>query len=198
MKHILLKIAFMVSVLLFTRFAPAQVVTIDIQALIDGRDQLILRGNTLQWHHLDFAAVGRVKSLNEPTVITTALNGLTVMDHLGWIPYWPSLPPDEIRFEAFSSTFSIVTPSIPQTEVSVVLDIFQGREAVNIVQFPTDSNSFTTILEFNDNFTPGDANYAARLTYTVVPEPSALCLMTFLLVAIFFNNRSIQSKNVRL
>jgi hypothetical protein len=32
---------------------------VEIEALIDGRDQLIIQGNTLQWHHLRSAAVGR-------------------------------------------------------------------------------------------------------------------------------------------
>ena len=34
-------------------------ITLEISALIDGRDQLIIQGDTLQWHHFDFAAVGR-------------------------------------------------------------------------------------------------------------------------------------------
>ena len=39
--------------------ARAEIITLEVQALIDGIDQLIIQGNTLQWHHLDFAAVGR-------------------------------------------------------------------------------------------------------------------------------------------
>ena len=74
---------------------------VEIEALIDGRDQLIIQGNTLQWHHLRFAAVGRHDGRNEPTVISTQLNGVTIMDGVEWIPQWSAPPPDRINSEEF-------------------------------------------------------------------------------------------------
>ena len=75
---------------------------IDIEAHIDGRDQLIINRKTLQWHHFDNAAVGRHDGANSPTIISTAEN------QFEWIPDWPDQPPppDEIRLEAFSAVFS--------------------------------------------------------------------------------------------
>jgi hypothetical protein len=64
-------------------------ITIDIQAFIDGRDQLIIQGNTLQWDHIDYAAVGRYLGANEPTIITTTLNGVTQLNQTDWYPTWP-------------------------------------------------------------------------------------------------------------
>ena len=39
-------------------FAEDQTITLDITAFIDGRDQLIIQGETLQWHHFDFCGCG--------------------------------------------------------------------------------------------------------------------------------------------
>lgn len=155
---------------------PAQLVTLDIGAVIDGRDQLIIQGNTLQWHHFDWAAVGRHWGANAPTTISTALNGIPLMDQMNWIPQWPSLPPHEIRYEAFSSTFSLSGPAITQGYTLVALDILQARLDVNLIQLPTAANDYTTILEFNDNKRPSDSFYEARLTFATIPEPSVAAL----------------------
>jgi hypothetical protein len=60
--------------------ATADELTLEVRALIDGRERLIIQGDTLQWHHFDWAAVGRHADLNEPTVITTRLNGIVLME----------------------------------------------------------------------------------------------------------------------
>src|SRR5512136_271110 len=62
-------------------------ITIEIRADIDGRSQLILRGNTAQWHHFDAAAPGRQLFTNFPTTI----NGVD------WYPIWPDKPDAENR-----------------------------------------------------------------------------------------------------
>ena len=58
--------------------------SLNIRAYIDGRSQLILQGNTVHWHHIDFVAPGRWGA-DEPTY----LNGL------GWHPIWPDVPNPE-------------------------------------------------------------------------------------------------------
>jgi len=148
--------------------------TLEVSALIDGRDQLIIRGNTLQWHHFDFAAVGRIGGLNEPTVISTTLDGNPVLDHVSWIPDWPSPPPDEIRFETFSSVFTGLVPAIASENSFVTLKAVDARSSVRLAQLPARGNAFTTILEFNDDPFPGPAQYDALLTFqaAAVPEPS--------------------------
>src|ERR1022692_240989 len=101
------------------------------------------------------------------------------MDHMNWIPQWPSLAPHEIRYEAFSSTFSLSGPAVTQGYTLVALDILQARLDVNLIQLPTAANDYTTILEFNDNKRPSDSFYEARLTFATIPEPSVDALGLF-------------------
>jgi hypothetical protein len=90
---------------------------VEIEALIDGRDQLIIQGNTLQWHHLRFAAVGRHDGRhdgrNKPTVISTQLNGVTIMDSVEWIPQWSAPPPDRINSEELMRSSLTSRPGCP-------------------------------------------------------------------------------------
>jgi hypothetical protein len=157
--------------------ARGQIITLDVSALIDGRDQLIIHRNMLQWHHFDWAAVGRYGGANEPTVITTTLNGVTVMNHVNWTPVWPAPPPDEIRYEAFSDVFTQLTPSIPRGAIVLQIDPVIARGGLGIAQLPTAANDFTTILEFTDDPNAA-ASYEGRLTFQVIPEPSVLSLVT--------------------
>jgi hypothetical protein len=100
------------------------------------------------------------------------------MDHVDWIPEWPAPPPDDIRYEAFSSIYSPLSPAMPQSEMSVALDSLEARGAITLVQSPTAANGYTTVLEFNDDWWGSHATYRARLTYSVVPEPPRPPLIT--------------------
>ena len=140
------------------------VVTLDVQAYTDGRDDLIIQGNTLQWDHFDFAAPGRLDGVNYPTIITTTLNGMTQMNGVDWIPTWPDPPPDPIRFQALSLVFTGLTPTIPDT-TDVTLTVINARDSMSIVQMPSASNGFTTLLEFNDDPSAGAAWYEGLLTF---------------------------------
>ena len=140
------------------------VITLDVSAYIDGRDELIIQGNTLQWDHFDFAAPGRLDGVNYPTIITTTLNGVTQMNGADWIPTWPFPPPDPIRFPTLSSVFTGLTPTIPGT-TDVSLNVIQARESMSIAQLPSASNNYTTLLEFNDDIEPGAAWYEGLLTF---------------------------------
>ena len=159
--------------------AHAAAFVVEIEALIDGRDQLIVQGNTLQWHHFDFAAVGRHQGQNLPTIISTQLNGVTLMDRVEWVPDWSAPPPDPIRFEEFSSVFSGLTPALPFAELSVQLIEVESRNSTTIVELPTAANGFSTIIEFNDNPAGSSEIYIARLEFDIVteaPEPGAVAL----------------------
>jgi len=157
----------------------SQVITLDVRAFTDGRDQLIINLNTLQWHHYDYAAVGRIDGRNEPTIITTTLDGTTIMDHVNWTPDWPSPPPDEIRFEAVSSIFSSLSPSIPLQDMTVSLEVVAARNSLTLVQLPDAGNGYTTILDYNDDPPGGPDWYEAKLTFTPIPEPSSAALLCF-------------------
>jgi hypothetical protein len=191
MKHPSTKWAILVgSVVLVAALsaASADTISLDIRAYIDGRDLLVIQGDTMQWHHLDYAAVGRWGKdvedsnewANEPTILSATLNGATVMDQVQWIPDWPGHPwPDEIRDEdSFSAVFSGLTPALPAADMTIDLTPILARSELGIYQYPTAANGYTLILDFNDN-DPACADwYEAQVDITYVPEPATLSLLT--------------------
>jgi len=177
MKTKLVRLAALTTLALLPSVLEAQTWTFEVSALIDGRDQLIIQDNTLIWHHFDNAAVGRHDGLNEPTVITTTLDGNVILDHFNWIPDWPEPPPAEIRYEAYSSTFNMLSPAMPQFPTFVSLDVIQARCYLTIAQYPDAANDYTTILDFNDNDAFSDDIYSARLSFAAVPEPSVATMV---------------------
>lgn len=153
----------------------ANAYTLDIDAYIDGRDWLILQGNTAQWLHLDFAAVGRWNFQD----LATSFNGTA------WTPDWPGYAaPNEIRVSgAMSSVYAGLNPALPSGPMAVTLTkLTSGRGPVSIVQVPDSSNAYTLKLEFNDNDIGEPATsyadwYKVRLDITPVPEPATVSLM---------------------
>ncbi|MBI5376838.1 MAG: hypothetical protein HZA77_15495 [Candidatus Schekmanbacteria bacterium] len=137
----------------------ADTYTIDIKAYIDGEDQLIIHDGTLQWHHLQAAAVGRHLGANKPTIISTSLNCETQMDSVKWTPTWPEEPPAEIRYEAYSSVFSELTPLLPDSNSYVTLTDISSRGTTVISQEPSISNDYTLIIDFDDIAESGSALY---------------------------------------
>ena len=134
--------------------------TIRVEALIDGRSHLILRSNTAQWFHLDFAAPGRHLFVNEPTII----NGTE------WFPEWPDVPNRENRScHCFSDIFDGVEPPLPLADVPIDLRIIQSRFETSIIQFPEESNDFTLIIEFNDNPPSGSDWYIIEIDFPSTP-----------------------------
>ena len=131
---------------------------IRIGASVDGRDRLIIQANTMQWHHFDFAAVGRAGGSNIPTIIE-APGGAGA-----WLPTWPSAPPDEIRFEAFSSVFYGLSPALPAEPSRWYVTKWFGRGEVRIVEQPSASNAFKLIVEFDDNEPLGGTFYMVDLS----------------------------------
>jgi len=178
MKKFIYLISALFMVCLIGAFAHAEMV-IEIEAHIDGLDRLIIKGNTLQWHHLEFAAVGRHEGANSPTIIYTTENGSAVAD-ARWLPDWPEPYPDPILFEAFSSEFSELTPAFPADDVPWNLTKLFGRGEVNIVEQPNAGNDFTLVVEFDDTAFTGSRFYGIRLNRDGdddgIPDDDDACL----------------------
>ncbi|MFZ4656791.1 MAG: choice-of-anchor Q domain-containing protein [Caldilineaceae bacterium] len=133
--------------------APAN--TLRIQALIDGRSQLIVRGNTAQWHHFDWAAPGRHEFVKRPTVINDTL----------WFPVWPDQPDAENRdCNCTSDLFTAAGPLLPTDGTAIGLSLIRSRGSVQIVQFPDAGNDYTLIVEFDDSESGSDT-YSIDLTW---------------------------------
>jgi hypothetical protein len=131
---------------------------IRVQALVDGRSQLVLQGDTARWHHFDFAAPGRLGFANAPTTI----------DGVDWYPQWPDIPDAENReCNCSSDVFAGLNPPLPQTDVVVSVIPVQARGPVSIVQPPTSQNGYTLIVEFDDNAPPGAVWYVIDINVGV-------------------------------
>ena len=137
--------------------------TFRITAFIDGRSQLILQGNTAQWHHMDFAAPGRhtFGSNNSGQAnLPTTINGVD------WYPIWPDVGGLENRdCNCLSDIYDGIDPPFPVEPFVVTrFKILQGRGNINIVQQPTGANQFTLIVEIDDHQS-GDDKYILNVTY---------------------------------
>jgi Ca2+-binding RTX toxin-like protein len=141
-----------------------RVLAFQVRAMIDGRDLLLIDGDSLRWHHLDFAAVGRHEGLDEPTLVSTFEDGMLRLDRVEWTPEWSAPPPDEIRQEEFSSFFQGLDPQLPDGPVDAVLEVLEAREQVSLRELPSVDNGFTLTLEFDDNAPVSHAWYEARVT----------------------------------
>jgi hypothetical protein len=122
-----------------------------VRAYIDGRDLLSIQGGTMQWHHLEFAAVGRWSGANNPTIISSWSNGVPTCSDENWYPAWPESPPAEIRYVTNSSVYTALSPILPAQSMAVTLGPVQARALFSIYQYPVSSNNYTMILDFDDS-----------------------------------------------
>lgn len=131
--------------------------TLRLEALIDTRSQLIVRGNTAHWFHLEGAAPGRHEGVNDPTVI----NGDA------WFPVWPGGRGENRFCECDSSVFDCIEPPLPLAEMSVTLRHIEDRNgnASSIVQEPTVANDFTLIVQFDDGEIGGSSPFILEIDY---------------------------------
>lgn len=164
----------------------AGVITYDITGNFDTSDLLIIHRGTLQWHHDNGgAAVGRHAGTDDPTTISTLLDGTSTMNAVAWTPTWPRDPPDQIRFDAFSSTYSSLVPALPAGGIGTVTpSTVTGRGTVTVTQLPDATNDWTLIARFADGFN-GSAVLDGRLQVTTVPEPGGVaCIASVVLASV--------------
>ncbi|MBS1119727.1 MAG: exported protein of unknown function [Deltaproteobacteria bacterium] len=138
--------------------APPVALHLHIEADIDGRSDLILKGTTVTWMHHQFAAPGRQGFTDFPTKLDAAL----------WLPTWPDVPDAENRdCECMSSTFAALPVGVPRAPATVTITPSQARGAPTAVQLPSASNDYTLIVELDDVGFGGSSNYVIEVD--VVP-----------------------------
>jgi len=140
---------------------------IEIEAVIDGRDHLIIQGGTIQWRHYDWAIAGRHEPLNEPTVLSTMKRNAVTLDHFEWFPEWRDLhgkPVSHFRQPAVSSRFNELTPPLPSRDIQALLTPIKCRGIARILQQPSAENDYALVVEFDDNAHLGAVTYKVRLT----------------------------------
>jgi hypothetical protein len=128
---------------------PIKSLSYTIEALIDGRDQLIITGDSLQWHHIAGAAPGG-KFMTQgnsaaPTVINSSWGPPIAWFPVGWPPDQNSKMP-----ESFSAVMDELVPVFPAVEQRWRVKRIQARGDVRIVQQPNAGNGYTLIVEFDD------------------------------------------------
>jgi hypothetical protein len=136
--------------------------TLTVRAYVDGRSQLIIKGDKLFWRHLDFAAPGRHfdAKVSQPTYL----------NQVGWEPDWPNAPDSENRdCHCNSSTYKGI-PYLANTDQLVRLQVVQARGKVFILQQPNATTNYTLIIELDDNPLMGPDWYEVNLSYTVEPD----------------------------
>ena len=149
---------------------------LDIQAYIDGRDNLIIRSNAVRWHHLELAAVGRRGGVNEPTRLSTTQIDTGAQTGLDWIPQWPDAPPAEVRYDSFSSSLEQELFLLPQSSMVLELYPLSALGGVSTLQAPSAQNDNTLILQFADNDPSAATWYHARLVMTIPVDAPVLTL----------------------
>ena len=155
--------------------AVTSTLTVEIDALIDGRDQLIIGPGTLQWEHFDKAVVGRhsqPEGTGLPTYLTVTLGSSVLHNNDAWTPDWPSsvpYPPNDWYLRDINAFSSILTdPALGDWKATSASVTSTGRQPVSIIQNPTAANGYTTIVEFNDNPIGSSAWYNAIIEMEVV------------------------------
>jgi hypothetical protein len=165
-------------------FAPcvASAYTYTFRAYIDGESELIIAGNTVQWHNLQWdvpgitSEDGEDEDSNYPTTITTADMGAE-----DWFPEWPT----GTFGEQYSTVFNGLNRPLPdgvQIDSLVVTeqrdpDDPAGQGSVSIMQLPLSGNNYTLIINFDDADPAGAAWYTVELNTSAVPLPGAVWLL---------------------
>ncbi len=134
--------------------------TITIRAYIDGVSQLHLSGSDATWNHLQWQAPGLFDGAVEPTVI----NG---------VEWYATFADGRWCIDCWSDTFTGVSPALPGSEFPVSLTPVSARGSASIAEYPSATNNYTVVVEFNDD------EGAGAVWYEVVLDIAMDCEMNF-------------------
>src|SRR5258708_39619362 len=122
-------------------------ITMTFTVCIDGRDELIVQGNTMKWQYLDFEPVGASSNCpDNTTLISTTLNGTPVMNAVPWLPIYPTTP---ISSGELTLPFTSLSPALPNSPVTATLRVLQARDSLTITEFPSRADGGTMIVDVN-------------------------------------------------
>jgi IPT/TIG domain len=140
--------------------------SLTVRAWIDGESQLIIQGNTVQWHNLSYTAPGYRTPGDppEPTYLTTA--------GMGTIAWAPTIWSNGTSGDTTSEQFTDLNAPLAAVDQTVTLEAIDVRDGATIVQQPTAVNDYTLIVDFNDSVSGGAYWYELSLEYIAPPELS--------------------------
>lgn len=140
-------------------------VKVTVTAWVDGRDLLYITPSSVHWQHLDLALPGK-RNANYPTGFVMANVDPDLALVMNWFPRWKCPPenPGCYSLEVDSSILPLGMP-LPSEYQLTDFQVQQGRSSLTVYQYPSLSNDYTTILDFNDDLWGGADWYAAQLTF---------------------------------
>jgi len=189
-----LPLAILVALVLIFSPCLASAYTYTFRAYIDGWSDLIIQGNTVQWHNKAFEVPGYLSDdYLYPTYISTADMGSNVE----WSPW--STGGDYITDyygDQLSNIYTGLNLPLPASDQIVTLNIIEIEDRnpedvnVSIIQYPLLDNDYKLIVEFDDRDPSGAAWYTVEVTTSPVPLPGSLLFLgTGLLYLAHFRRR---------
>ena len=135
------------------RLDAAGLLTWQVRVRMDGQSRLILKGDTMRWHHLDWVVPGRQDNANLPTMV----NGKP------WFPVWPDGDGWRNNFGLCTSSLRRgLKPALPRRPADVYLGVLEGRGAVRLIDAPCPDNDFALTVELDD-WQNGEDEYAVEI-----------------------------------
>ena len=140
---------------------PAAAYTLKVKAWIDGWSQLIIQGNTVQWHNVTYNAPGYESPYGDPpapTYLTTK--------HLKTVAWTPGTWSSGTSGNTDSDHFTGLSAPLAAVDETVTLTVKHARGPVTIYQQPSAAGVYRLIVDFNDESSEGASWYEVSLEYT--------------------------------
>ncbi len=168
--------------------AHATQIVYDVTGWIDTTDDLYIRGNSVHWEHpYPGSPAGTHGATEQPTVISSWLEGTQQMSNVNWSGMWTGF--------SVSLSYTSLTPTLSTSSDSfAAVEKISGRGSLSIIQQPDVSNNYTLGVKFKDGFN-GAAFLDAKIT--VVPEPSTCGVVLIFGILGMRPNRSRQPARFR-
>jgi probable HAF family extracellular repeat protein len=140
---------------------PAAAYALKVKAWIDGKSQLIIQGNTVQWHNSSFYAPGYETPYGDPpapTYLTTK--------NLKTVAWTPGTWSGGTYGDTTSDKFTGLSAPLAAVEHVVTLTAKYARGSATITQQPSAVNKYALIVDFDDTAFDSASWYEISLEYT--------------------------------
>ena len=181
--NIFYRITLVIALSFASLSANAATVTVDVTSMIDGESQIIIKDDSIQWHHLSWIVPG-VSASNAlditPTTISYSIDGV-LQQTANWYPSWPTPHWDARvsngstnnwnRDNQLSDIFSGFSIPISSATSDFTLTPYSSRGLTSITELPSPANGNALVIDFNDAPIGASAIYSSSISFTAaVPE----------------------------
>jgi len=202
-----LPLAILVALVLIFSPCLASAYTYTFRAYIDGVADLIIQGNTVQWHNTYYEVPGFLWVDDATTfdpiltpldcydLLPTYISTVDMGSSIEWNPWSKGGGyATDYSGDQLSNIYTGLNLPLPASDQIVTLKVTEQRDSddasVSIIQYPLLSNGYTLIVEFDDWVDAGAAWYTVEVTTSPVPLPGSLLFLgTGLLYLAHFRRR---------